>query len=74
VTVVLYKVMQTLNLMDEISAGQIILGIVKFFVVCIGGLLIGALFGIITALVTRVTKHVGGNFFSAEDPDRVPLV
>lgn len=59
VTVVLYKVMQTLNLMDEISGKQIVLGIIKFFVVCFGGLLIGIISGIIAAFLTRVTKHVG---------------
>ena len=61
VTVVLYKVMQTLNLMEDIAADQIILGIVKFFVVCFGGLLIGVIAGVVTALLTRLTVNVGGN-------------
>lgn len=59
VTVVLYKVMQTFNLMDTIAADQLILGIVKFFVVCMGGLLIGIMSGAVTALLTRLTVHVG---------------
>ena len=61
VTVVLYKVMQTFNLMDDITADQIVLGIVKFFVVCFGGLLIGMSAGVVSALLTRKTVNVGGN-------------
>ena len=61
VTVVLYKVMQTLNLMDSIAADQIILGIVKFFVVCLGGLLLGVVAGVVSAVLTRLTVNVGGN-------------
>ena len=66
VTVVLYKVMQTFNLMDNIAAAQIILGIIKFLVVCFGGLLLGVIAGIVTAVLTCHTTHVGGNIcFSA---------
>nr|KAG5692314.1 hypothetical protein BaRGS_009524 [Batillaria attramentaria] len=59
VTVVLYKVMQAFNLMDTISAEQVVLGIVKFFVVCLGGLLLGIIAGLVTAVLTRHTVHVG---------------
>ncbi|KAL5004613.1 hypothetical protein ScPMuIL_018069 [Solemya velum] len=58
VTIVLYNVMQTYNLMDVITADQIALGIVKFFVVCFGGLLIGILMGILSAIVTKYTSSV----------------
>lgn len=58
VTVVLYKVMQSFNLMDTIDADQIVLGIVKFFVVCLGGLVLGILSGIGTALLTKYTVQV----------------
>ncbi|KAL8617923.1 hypothetical protein ACOMHN_026500 [Nucella lapillus] len=59
VTVVLYHVMQTFNLMDSIPADQFVLGVVKFVVVCFGGLLIGIISGLVTALLTRVTVRVG---------------
>lgn len=59
-TVVLYKVMQVYNEMDTIPIAQIVLGIVKFVVVCAGGLLIGVLAGIVTAVLTKYTYHVRG--------------
>lgn len=59
-TIVLYKVMQVYNEMDTIPIAQIVLGIVKFVVVCAGGLLIGVLAGIITAVLTKYTYHVRG--------------
>ncbi|XP_076435506.1 Na(+)/H(+) exchanger beta-like [Babylonia areolata] len=59
VTVVLYKVMQTFNLMESLAADQVVLGIVKFLVVCVGGLVIGVLSGMVSALLTRLTVHVG---------------
>ncbi|KAH9496909.1 Sodium/hydrogen exchanger 2, partial [Bulinus truncatus] len=58
VTVVLYKVFQAYNNMDEISGFHIFLGLVKFFVVCLGGLLIGIIAGIATALLTKHAQHV----------------
>ncbi|XP_013068725.2 Na(+)/H(+) exchanger beta-like [Biomphalaria glabrata] len=58
VTVVLYKVFQAYNNMDEITGWHIFLGLVKFFVVCLGGLLIGVLAGIATALLTKHAQHV----------------
>ena len=61
VTVVLYKVMLTFITVEDITADQIILGIVKFFVMCFGGLLIGVIAGVVTALLTRLTVNVGGN-------------
>ena len=61
VTVMLYKVMLTFITVEDITADQIILGIVKFFVMCLGGLLIGVIAGVVTALLTRLTVNVGGN-------------
>ncbi|XP_070173141.1 Na(+)/H(+) exchanger beta-like [Littorina saxatilis] len=59
VTVVLYKVMQALNLMEVITVEQIVLGIVKFVVVVLGGLLLGIIAGVISAFLTKFTQHVG---------------
>ncbi|XP_055958448.1 Na(+)/H(+) exchanger protein 7 [Patella vulgata] len=58
VTVVLYHVMQAYNLMDEITAEQIILGVLKFFVVCFGGLALGVIFGLLSAVLTRFSLQV----------------
>lgn len=57
VTVVLYNMMKTLNVMEEITADQVILGVLQFFVVSMGGLVIGILFGALTAIVTKYTEH-----------------
>ncbi|XP_067669173.1 sodium/hydrogen exchanger 1-like [Haliotis asinina] len=62
VTVVLYQVMQTYNKLSSsgqaVDGDQIGLGILKFFVVCFGGLGFGVLAGILTALLTRCTRKV----------------
>lgn len=62
VTVVLYNVMQTYNRLQAeggtIDATQVILGIVKFFIVVIGGLIIGILVGCLSALLTKFTNTV----------------
>ncbi|XP_046542878.1 sodium/hydrogen exchanger 1-like [Haliotis rubra] len=62
VTVVLYQVMQTYNELalsgQGVDGEQIGLGILKFFVVCFGGLALGVLAGIVTALLTKYTRHV----------------
>ncbi|CAG5128934.1 unnamed protein product, partial [Candidula unifasciata] len=58
VTVVLYKVFQAYNSMDEITSVHIVLGVVKFFVVCLGGLLLGVLAGIASAVLTKFATHV----------------
>ncbi|XP_035828489.1 sodium/hydrogen exchanger 2 [Aplysia californica] len=58
VTVVLYKVFQAYNVMDEINGIHYFLGILKFFVVCIGGLALGVLSGLLTAVMTKYSTHV----------------
>ncbi|KAJ8310371.1 hypothetical protein KUTeg_012236 [Tegillarca granosa] len=58
VTVVLYNMMIEFNKMPQIPVEQIFLGIAAFFVVSLGGLTIGVLFGILTAIITKYTKHV----------------
>ena len=39
---------------------QVALGIVKFFVVCFGGLCIGAIIGILSSILTKYTVKVKG--------------
>ncbi|XP_071160004.1 probable Na(+)/H(+) antiporter nhx-9 isoform X2 [Mytilus edulis] len=62
VTVVLYNVLQSYNSIDlqggSITYKEVILGIVKFFVVCIGGLAIGVICGILSSILTRFTDKV----------------
>ena len=42
---------------------QIILGLVKFFVVVFGGLFIGVLLGLISSFLTKFTNSVKGSSF-----------
>lgn len=58
VTVVLYKVFQSYNVMDEITGVHILLGFIKFLVVCLGGLALGIMAGILTAVLTKFSTHV----------------
>ncbi|XP_052104789.1 Na(+)/H(+) exchanger beta-like isoform X2 [Mytilus californianus] len=62
VTVVLYNVLQSYNSIalqgGSITAKEVILGIVKFLVVCIGGLAIGVICGILSSILTRFTDKV----------------
>ena len=60
VTVVLYTMMVAFSTMEHISGEQIALGIASFFTVSFGGLSIGIVCGLITALITRTTSHVRG--------------
>ncbi|XP_014669299.1 PREDICTED: Na(+)/H(+) exchanger beta-like isoform X2 [Priapulus caudatus] len=57
VTVVMYNMMSSFLLMDTIDAGQIALGFASFFVVSLGGIGVGLVHGIVTALSTKYTKH-----------------
>ncbi|KAK3791844.1 hypothetical protein RRG08_026747 [Elysia crispata] len=58
VTVVLYKVFQSYNVMNEINVEHVVLGLVKFLVVCLGGLFLGIAAGILTAVLTKFSTHV----------------
>ncbi|KAK3791905.1 hypothetical protein RRG08_026807 [Elysia crispata] len=58
VTVVMYSVFQELKAMDEIGTTDILLGIARFLVVCLGGLGFGVLAGLLTAVITKYTTHV----------------
>ena len=41
---------------EEIVAMDIVLGVTSFFTIAIGGLTVGCLFGLITALITKFSK------------------
>ncbi|XP_049286767.1 sodium/hydrogen exchanger 3 isoform X2 [Anopheles funestus] len=60
VTVVMYHMFEVYNKIgvDEIIAVDIVSGIASFFVVALGGTIIGVIWGFLTGLVTRFTDHV----------------
>lgn len=61
VTVVLYSMMVAFAQMEgNVAGGQYALGIVSFFTISLGGLGIGILCGLLTALITRTTSEVRG--------------
>lgn len=57
---------------------QMFLGFVKFFVVSVGGLLIGIVIGLISSIVTKYTKTVKGKHVILRDilviVDHIPLL
>ncbi|GFN73962.1 monocarboxylate transporter [Plakobranchus ocellatus] len=63
VTVVLYSVFQELKQMNEIGTTDVLLGLLRFFVVCVGGFIVGILAGLLTALITKYTTHVKGKTY-----------
>ncbi|KAJ7360359.1 hypothetical protein OS493_016991 [Desmophyllum pertusum] len=58
VTVVLYHLFEALTGFDEVTYKEILIGFASFFVVSIGGTLLGLLWGLATAFVTKYTDHV----------------
>uniref|UniRef100_A0A803TAV4 Sodium/hydrogen exchanger n=1 Tax=Anolis carolinensis TaxID=28377 RepID=A0A803TAV4_ANOCA len=58
VTVVLYKLFRSFCEMPSIKTADVFAGIGKFFVVGIGGVLVGLLFGMIAAFTTRFTNNI----------------
>ncbi|XP_043926883.1 sodium/hydrogen exchanger 2 isoform X2 [Protopterus annectens] len=58
VTVVLYNLFKSLCQMNTIKAIDIVVGVVQFFLVGIGGVLLGIIFGFVAAFTTRFTKNV----------------
>lgn len=58
VTVVLYRMFEAFASQETVTGEDIGVGIGSFFVVSLGGLGIGVVFGILTALLTRFTDHV----------------
>ncbi|XP_075242866.1 sodium/hydrogen exchanger 3-like isoform X2 [Convolutriloba macropyga] len=60
VTVVIYHMMESFTKIgaDNLQATDILAGVASFFFVSIGGTLIGVIFGLITAFVSKFTDHV----------------
>lgn len=60
VTVVLYNVFESFVTLggDNVTGVDCVKGIVSFFVVSLGGALVGVAFAFLLSLVTRFTKHV----------------
>lgn len=61
VTVVLYHVLQSYNLILQersIGAEDILLGLLKFLLVCFGGLSIGVIVGALSSILTKYTNNV----------------
>ncbi|CAH8821524.1 unnamed protein product [Trichobilharzia szidati] len=58
VTVVLYDIMDTFTGKKAVTGGEIIVGVVSFFTVSFGGLLVGVVFGIVTCLITRIKSRL----------------
>ncbi|CAH8862270.1 unnamed protein product [Trichobilharzia szidati] len=58
ITIVLYDIMVAFTGKEEITGHQVFIGILSFFTVSFGGLIIGVLFGVLTCVVTRVRSHL----------------
>lgn len=43
--------------MDTVTVGDIVLGVLAFMVVALGGILVGAIYGILSAFTSRFTSH-----------------
>ncbi|XP_063216017.1 sodium/hydrogen exchanger 2-like isoform X2 [Bacillus rossius redtenbacheri] len=57
VTVVLYTTMVTFSEMGEIPSNQYLMATAGFLTVNLGGCVVGVLFGLVTALLTRATEE-----------------
>ncbi|KFW68921.1 Sodium/hydrogen exchanger 2, partial [Pygoscelis adeliae] len=58
VTVVLYKLFRSFCEMSTVESVDIFVGVGKFFVVGLGGVLVGLTFGLTAAFTTRFTKDI----------------
>ncbi|XP_033104347.1 Na(+)/H(+) exchanger beta-like isoform X2 [Anneissia japonica] len=58
VTVVLYNMMVAFMALDVIPASQVVLGVFSFFTISLGGLVIGIIIGMLSAFMTKFTRHV----------------
>ncbi|XP_033830643.1 Na(+)/H(+) exchanger beta-like [Periophthalmus magnuspinnatus] len=57
VTVVLYHLFKEFSLEGGVTVGDALLGVVCFFVVALGGILVGAIYGLLGAFTSRFTSH-----------------
>lgn len=55
---VLYKLFKAFDGMADILPGDVFVGVGTIFVVGIGGILVGLLFGFMAAFTTRFTEHI----------------
>ncbi|CAL9690753.1 unnamed protein product [Knipowitschia caucasica] len=57
VTVVLYHLFKEFSLEGRVTVGDALLGVVCFFIVALGGVLVGAIYGLLGAFTSRFTSH-----------------
>ncbi|XP_014895218.1 sodium/hydrogen exchanger 1b [Poecilia latipinna] len=57
VTVVLYHLFEEFSHADTVTVGDAFLGVVSFFVVSLGGILVGVIYGVLGAFTSRFTSH-----------------
>uniref|UniRef100_A0A672LQR3 Sodium/hydrogen exchanger n=1 Tax=Sinocyclocheilus grahami TaxID=75366 RepID=A0A672LQR3_SINGR len=57
VTVVLYHLFEEFAHAGEVTVGDVFLGVVCFFVVALGGVLVGGVYGVLAAFTSRFTSH-----------------
>jgi len=60
VTIVLYNTIVTFLDMPVIPGGQYGLAVLAFFTVSFGGIAVGAIHGLLTALITKTTQECRG--------------
>ncbi|XP_073174074.1 sodium/hydrogen exchanger 1 isoform X2 [Lepidochelys kempii] len=58
VTVVLYHLFEEYANFEQVTVLDIILGFLSFFVVSLGGIFVGVIYGVIAAFTSRFTSHI----------------
>lgn len=58
VTVVLYHLFEEFTALDQVLFRDISLGFLSFFIVSLGGVFVGLVYGIIAAFTSRFTSHI----------------
>ncbi|XP_078538748.1 sodium/hydrogen exchanger 1 [Lissotriton helveticus] len=58
VTVVLYHLFEEFANFDQVNFTDILLGFLSFFVVALGGVFVGVVYGIVAAFTSRFTSHI----------------
>ncbi|KAM3935160.1 sodium/hydrogen exchanger 1 [Leptodactylus fuscus] len=58
VTVVLYHLFEEFSCLDQVTFRDISLGFLSFFIVSLGGVFVGLVYGIIAAFTSRFTSHM----------------